>query len=61
MVSERMACRLGGLSRSAYRRPLKGRTTAVPERALRGQLRNYAKNHVHWEDRRADHDARGEG
>jgi hypothetical protein len=34
MVSERMACRLAGLSRSAYRRPLNGDTMADPDRAL---------------------------
>jgi hypothetical protein len=30
-----MACRLAGLSRSAYRRPLKGETTDDPDMALR--------------------------
>ncbi len=34
MVSERMACRLAGLSRSAYRRPLKGDAAADPEGLL---------------------------
>lgn len=42
-VSERMACRLAGLSRSAYRRPLKGDTSADPDRALRDWLRAWAK------------------
>ncbi len=44
-MSERMACRLVGLSRSAYRRPLKGDTVADPDRALRDWLRVWAKNH----------------
>ena len=61
MMSERMACRLAGLSRSAYRRPLKGATTVDPDRALREWLRGYAKNHPRWGYRRAYHDARGEG
>ncbi|WP_341579584.1 IS3 family transposase [Microbacterium schleiferi] len=60
-VSERMACRLAGLSRSAYRRPLKGDTAADPDRALRDWLRAYAKKHPRWGYRRAYHDARGEG
>lgn len=61
MVSERMACRLAGLSRSAYRRPLNGDTIADPDRALRDWLRAYAKKHPRWGYRRAYHDARGEG
>lgn len=61
MVSERMACRLAGLSRSAYRRPLKGDTVTDPDRALRGWLRAYAKKHPRWGYRRACYDARGEG
>ena len=40
-----MACRLVGLSRSAYRRPLKGDTVADPDRALREWLRAWAKDH----------------
>ena len=39
-----MACRLVGLSRSAYRRPLKGDTVADPDRALREWLRAWAKD-----------------
>lgn len=61
MVSERMACRLAGLSRSAYRRPLKGDTMSGPDRALRDWLRRYAKKHPRWGYRRACHRARGEG
>ncbi|TDS82077.1 transposase InsO family protein [Nesterenkonia aurantiaca] len=61
MVSERMACRLAGLSRSAYRRPLKGDAAADPDSALRGWLRAYAKKHPRWGYRRAYHDARNEG
>lgn len=60
-VSERMACRLAGLSRSAYRRPLNGDTATDPDRALRDWLRAYAKKHPRWGYRRAYHDARAEG
>ncbi|MEJ8565223.1 IS3 family transposase [Micrococcus sp. GPGPB33] len=60
-VSERMACRLVGLSRSAYRRPLKGDTVADPDRALREWLRAWAKGHPRYGYRRAYHDARAEG
>lgn len=56
-----MACRLVGLSRSAYRRPLKGDTTADPDRALRDWLRAWAKDHPRYGYRRAYHDARAEG
>lgn len=60
-VSERMACRLTGLSRSAYRRTLKAATVADPDAALREWLRGYANKHPRWGYRRAYHDARGEG
>lgn len=60
-MSEQMACRLGGLSRSAYRRPLKGDTTADPDRALRERLRAWAKTYPRYGHRRAYHDARAEG
>ena len=60
-MSERMACRLAGLSRSAYRRPLKGQDPADPDRALRDWLRAWAKNHPRYGYRRAYHDARAEG
>ncbi|GAA3799618.1 hypothetical protein GCM10022241_24130 [Micrococcus endophyticus] len=56
-----MACRLVGLSRSAYRRPLKGDTVADPDRALRQWLRAWAKDHPRYGYRRAYHDARAEG
>jgi len=56
-----MACRLVGLSRSAYRRPLNADTTADPDRALRDWLCGYAKKHPRWGYRRAFHDARAEG
>ncbi len=56
-----MACRLAGLSSSAYRRPLQSETTADPDLALREWLRAYAKKHPRWGYRRAYHDARGEG
>lgn len=60
-VSERMACRLAGLSRSAYRFPLNGETAADPDGALRDWLRSYAKQHPRWGYRRAYHDAGAEG
>lgn len=41
-----MACRLAGLSRSAYRRPLKGDTVADPDRALRDWLRAWAVDSI---------------
>ena len=50
-----------GLSRSAYRRPLKGDTVADPDRALRQWLRAWAKDHPRYGYRRAYHDARAEG
>ncbi len=56
-----MACRLVGLSRSAYRRPLKGDTVADPDRAFREWLRAWAKDHPRYGYRRAYHDARAEG
>ena len=56
-----MACRLAGLSRSAWRRPLRGDTPADPDQALRDWLRKFAKNHPRWGYRRAYHDARAEG
>jgi len=52
---------LAGLSRSAYRRTLKGDTAADPDATLRAWLRDYAKKHQRWGYRRAYHDARGEG
>ena len=56
-----MACRLVGLSRSAYCRPLKGDTVADPDRALRDRLRAWAKDHPRYGYRRVYHDARAEG
>jgi hypothetical protein len=52
---------LAELSRPAYRRLLKGATTADPNRALRDWLRGYAKKHPRWGCRGSYHDARGEG
>ncbi len=60
-MSERMACRLAGLPRSAWRRPLNHDTVADPDQALRAWLRQYAKDHPRWGYRRAYHDARGQG
>lgn len=56
-----MACRLVGLSRSAYRRELIADGQVDPDAALREWLRAYAKDHPRWGYRRAYHDARGEG
>ncbi len=60
-MSERMACRLAGLSRAAYRRPLNADTVTDPDRALREWLRAWAKDHPRYGYRRAYHDARAEG
>jgi hypothetical protein len=59
-VSERMATRLVGLSRSAYRRELVGDTVADPDAALRVWLRAWAKAQPRRGYRNAYHDARGE-
>ncbi len=37
-ISERLVCRLVGLSRSAFRRPLKGHTPDDPDKALRAYV-----------------------
>ena len=60
-MSERMACRPAGLSRSAYRRPLSADTVTDPDRALRERLRAWAKDYPRYGYRRAYHDARAEG
>ena len=60
-VSERSACRLVGLSRSALRRPLNADTPDDPDRALRAWLRDYARRHARWGYRRAYVDARRDG
>ncbi len=60
-VSERLACRLVGLSRSAFRRPLKAGASEDSDRALRAWLRDYARRHARWGYRRAYVDARREG
>lgn len=60
-ISERSACRLVGLSRSAFRRPLKNTTPDDPDRALRAWLRDYARRHARWGYRRASRDARNAG
>ena len=56
-----MACRLAGLSRSAWRRPLNHDTVADPDQPLRAWLCQYAKDHPRWGYRRAYHDARADG
>lgn len=60
-ISERMACRLAGLSRSAYRRELAAEAGTDPDEALRAWLRGYAKAHPRWGYRRAYLAARAEG
>ena len=60
-VSERLACRLVGLSRSAFRRPLKADSVDDPDRALRAWLRDYARRHARWGYRRAYVDNRNVG
>ena len=60
-ISERVACRLVGLSRSAFRRPLKADTPDDPDLALRAWLRDYACRHARWGYRRAYVDARNDG
>ena len=60
-ISERLACRLVGLARSAFRRPLKGDTPDDPDRALRAWLRAYARKHARWGYRRATVAAREDG
>jgi len=59
-ISERLACRLVGLARSAFRRPLKGDTSDDPNRALRARLRAYACKHARWGYRRAYVEARND-
>lgn len=56
-----MACRLVGLSRSAWRRPLISETCADPDAALRSWLRAWAKDHPRRGYRNAHADAVGEG
>lgn len=56
-----MACRLAGLSRSAWRRPLNHDTVDDPDHSLRAWLRQYAKDHPRWGYRRAYHAAQADG
>lgn len=50
-----MACRLVGLSRSAYRRPLNADTVTDPDRALRDWLRAWAKSRRPLSSRNRSH------
>ncbi|WP_375295646.1 IS3 family transposase [Gordonia sp. GONU] len=52
-MSERMACRVVGLSRSAYRRLPLAQTPADPDAGLREQLRTYARQNPRHGFRRA--------
>ena len=60
-VSDLLACRLVGLSRSAFRRPLKADIVDDPDRALRAWLRDCARRHARWGYRRAYVEARNDG
>lgn len=60
-TSERLACRLVGLSRSAFRRPLKAGTSEDRDRAGWAWLRDYARRHPRWGYRRGYVDARRQG
>ena len=52
-MSERMACRVVGPSRSAYRRLPLAQTPADPDAGMRAQLRTYARKHPRHGFRRA--------
>ena len=60
-ISERLACRLVGLARSSFRRPLNPDTVDDPDKALRAWLRAYARKHARWGYRRAYVEARNDG
>ena len=60
-ISERLACRLVGLARSSFRRPLNRDTVDDPDKALRAWLRAYARKHARWGYRRAYVEARNDG
>jgi transposase InsO family protein len=60
-ISERLACRLVGLARSSFRRPLNRDTVDDPDKALRAWLRAWARKHARWGYRRAYIDARNDG
>lgn len=56
-----MACRLAGLSRSAWRRPLNSDTHKDPDAGLRKWLQDFAENHPRWGYRKAYHEALAQG
>jgi putative transposase len=60
-IIERLACRLVGLARSSFRRPLNRDTIDNPDRALRAWLRAYARKHARWGYRRAYVQASNDG
>jgi len=60
-VSERFACKVVRLARSAYRRQPQDQTANDPDAWLRQWLRAYAKRHPRWGYRRACADLRAEG
>ena len=60
-LSERLACRVAGLSRSAYRRPLNAERGDDPDSGLRMWLRDWAKKNPRRGYRMAWADLRAEG
>lgn len=60
-ISERLACRLVGIARSAYRRPLPRQTVADPDKDLRAWLRAWAADNPRRGYRMAWADLRAEG
>lgn len=60
-ISERLACRIVGLSRSAFRRPLNSETKSDPDTALRQWLCEWAKANPRRGYRNAHAAARGDG
>lgn len=59
--SERLACRLVGLSRSEFRRLLKAETVGDPDLVLRAWLRDFAPRHARRGYRRPYVDGRNDG
>ncbi|MCI6585207.1 MAG: IS3 family transposase [Mobiluncus sp.] len=60
-ISGRKACKLAGLSRSAFRRKPNRERVDDPDKALREKLRQWAKTHPCQGYRRAWADLRAEG
>ncbi len=60
-MSLRMACGLAGLSRSAFRRPLKSEAATDPDADLRAWLRDWVAAHPRRGYRNDYHESRAEG